>query len=745
MKNRFRFWRASAWSLLVLACAGLLASCLEFSQPQQKRYLTDAQGRALILHGANGSSSAKHAPDHLPWFEEAYVEREANEWGFNFVRFLVFWAAIEPEKGVYDEAYLDAVEARVKWYTDRGVHVVIDMHQDVYGYGVGGNGAPVWATETDGQTAGNVPLQDKFWWLGYIDPAVIAAFRNFWAYDQHRYLQDHYIAAFQHVASRFAGNPQVLGYDLMNEPFPGDLGKAIDGSFQRDWLPKFYQRLIPALRAVEPNKYLFFEPQSFGINFGFPAALPKIEDARSGDSRLVYAPHLYPLFLHEGVAYNDIDRQQMRDWAKNRSAELDLQQTPLVVGEIGGSDSTPGFGQYIDDAMAMLDQMGGGWAWWSNDPGSWGLVDGQGNETPKVNRLVRTYPRAIAGEPVTFSFIPGAADFSLHFKQKTGVSGPTEIFVPRRHYPDGWELEVSDPSGSWSSQYDNATQVLKIWTDPNQAEHRIRIHRKFQNIYAPYLGKCLGTDYGNTANWTQAVVWECGGSADQGWIIAGDNTIHSQKAPGQCLDVRSALQHNGNRVQLYQCNGSAAQKWYWDSGMLRSGLNWNKCLDVAYGGDSTIMQIWDCKGYDSQKFSQRAKTTHAYQALVSEAGGRCLDINGGAMASGTRVLAWSCHGASNQKWRYEASTGLVHSQKDSRYCLDGRGNTDADPAATGREWGIWRCTDSDNLRFYWAGSSLRPYRNLDLLMQADHTGNGAFVRQQAGDGSSPLSRWVFQP
>lgn len=745
MKNRFRPWRTAAWSLLVLACAGLLASCLEFSQPQQKRYLTDAQGRALILHGANASSSAKSAPDHLPWFDETYVAREANEWGFNFVRFLVFWAAIEPQKDVYDEAYLDAVEARVKWYTDRGVHVVIDMHQDVYGYGVGGNGAPVWATETDGQTAGNVPLQDKFWWLGYIDPAVIAAFRNFWEYDQHRYLQDHYIAAFQHVASRFAGNPQVLGYDLMNEPFPGDLGKAIDGSFQRDWLPEFYRRLIPALRSVEPNKYLFFEPQSFGINFGFPAALPKIEDTRSGDGRLVYAPHLYPMFLHEGVAYNDIDRQQMRDWAKNRSTELDLQQTPLVVGEIGGSDSTPGFGQYIDDALAMLDQMGGGWAWWANDPGSWGLVDGQGNETAKVNRLVRTYPRAIAGEPVTFSFIPGAADFNLHFKQKAGVSGPTEIFVPRRHYPDGWELEVSDPTGSWSSQYDNSTQVLKIWTDPNQAEHRIRIHRKFQNIYAPYLGKCLGTDYGNTANWTQAVIWECNGATDQGWIIASDNTIHSQKASGQCLDVKSALQHNGNRVQLYQCNGTAAQKWYWDSGMLRSGLNWNKCLDVAYGGDSTIMQIWDCQGLDSQQFSQRVVTTHVYKSLVNEASGRCLDINGGSMANGNRVLAWSCHGASNQKWRYEASTGLVHSQKDPRYCLDERGNTAADPAGTGKEWGIWRCTNSDNLRFFWTGNGLRPYRNPDLLMQADHTGNGAYVRQQAGDGSNPLARWVFQP
>lgn len=726
-----------AWLALLLASATLLASCLDFSQPAQTRYLTDAQGRALILHGVNVSSSAKHSADHQPFIDEAYVERSATDWGFNYVRYLVFWGAIEPEKGIYDEAYLNEVEKRVKWYTDRGVHVVIDMHQDVYGYGVGGNGAPAWATETDG-VAYTPWSVGQFWWLENLNPAIINAFKNFWAYDRHQYLQDHYIAAYQHLVQRFANTPGVLGYDLMNEPHPGDLGKAIDGSFQRDWLAQFYRRLIPALRQVEPNKYLFFEPQSFGINFGMPAALPKIEDSRVGPPKLVYAPHIYPLFLHEGAAYSDIDRSQMRDWSKHRAAELDLQQTPMVVGEIGGSDSTAGFGQFTDDVMAMMDHMGAGWAWWSADPGSWGLTDGQGNEMPKTARLVRTYPRAIAGEPIEFKFVAGAADFSLRFQDKAGVTGPTEIFVPKRHYPDGWQLEVSDAPGSWSSSYDERSQVLRLWTPTTGGEHRVRIHRQFQNIYLPQLGKCLETDTGYTGNGTRATVGECTGRNTQGWIIASDSTLHNGAAPGQCLDVNGAMTYNANKVQLWQCNGSNAQKWTWDNGLLRSALNWNKCLDVAYGGDSTVMQLWDCQGGAAQTFAQRAVTVHQYKPLKNEASGLCLDINGGSMSNGTAVIAWSCHSGANQQWRFEPSTGFVHSQKDPRYCLDNRGATGA-----GAAWGIWRCTDSNNLRFFWTGNTWRPYHNLDLVMQADGTGNGAAIKQQAGDGSAPLARWLM--
>ncbi len=461
------------YSLLVSLALFTTAGC--WQKPEQIHYLTDAQGRALILHGVNSSSSAKDpATGHLPWVTEEDVYQETVEWGFNFVRLLIFWDGIEPERGLYDEAYLDAVAERVRWYTDNGAYVMLDMHQDVYGHAVGGNGAPEWATETSLMDFFSLDFPGLPWWVKNIDPSVVAAYMNFWQYGQHQYLQDHYIAAWQKVAERFRDNPRVIAYDLMNEPHGGDLTRA-GGTFERTWLIDFYHRLIPAIREVDPDTYIVFEPQSLAINFGLASNLPYVHDSRDGERRLAYAPHMYPFTLHEGVTYNLLDQQQMRDWNRNRVNELNRQQVPLIVGEFGGSDSTPGFDLFLQDTLAMFDTMGAGWAYWSNDPGGWGLLDGDGNETPKVNHLVRPYARAIAGYPSLFSFDPDSRVFTLEYREKPGVSGETEIFVPQRHYPYGWELSVSDAEGTWSSRWDEEKQLLYLTLDSQAAEHRIQI------------------------------------------------------------------------------------------------------------------------------------------------------------------------------------------------------------------------------------------------------------------------------
>ncbi|MCG8312984.1 MAG: cellulase family glycosylhydrolase [Pseudomonadales bacterium] len=439
----------------------LVSGC--WQKPSNIQYLTDQQGRALILHGINSSSSAKNPETgHLPWVSPEDVYQETVEWGFNFVRLLIFWDGIEPEKGVYDSDYLDAVAERVKWYTDNGAYVMLDMHQDIYGHAVGGNGAPEWATETSLMERFSLDFAGLPWWIKNIDPSVIAAFMNFWQYDQHRYLQDHYIAAWQHVARRFKDNPRVIAYDLMNEPHAGDLAKAASFRFEATWLIGLYDRLIPALREIDQDKWLAFEPQSLAVNFGLPSKLPFVSDTRVGERRLAYAPHIYPFALHEGIAYNLVDKKQMLDWNRHRSAELDLQQVPLIVGEFGGSDNTPGFGQYLIDVLAMFDTMGASWAYWSNDPGSWGLLDGEGNETAKVDHLVRPYARAIAGQPLGFGYDPETQHYWLSFIDKIGVTAETEIFIPKRHFPHGWQLHLAQPQQLHEARWDQERQILSI-------------------------------------------------------------------------------------------------------------------------------------------------------------------------------------------------------------------------------------------------------------------------------------------
>ena len=181
-----------------------------WAPPDNARFITDEQGRALILHGINVSNTSKYDPDRVPWVAPADVDRLADDFGFNFARYLITWDGLEPTQGVIDTAYLDRIAVRMDWFADAGIYVVLDMHQDVYGpvdsdgRTIGGNGHPAWSFQTDGLPFVANPLS---WFLGYWQPALMRAFDKFWDHENHPALQDHYAAAWAAVAERFKDHP----------------------------------------------------------------------------------------------------------------------------------------------------------------------------------------------------------------------------------------------------------------------------------------------------------------------------------------------------------------------------------------------------------------------------------------------------------------------------------------------------------------------------------------------------------
>ena len=92
-----------------------------------------------------------------------------------------------------------------------------------------------------------------------------------------------------------------------------------------------------------------------------------------------------------------------------------------------------------------------------------------------MDLLVRTYPRAVAGTPTSFEYAPDTRVFFVEFEDRDGVSGPTELYIPAaRHYPEGWELSVSAPDGSWSQAWDAEREVLSVTIDA-EGPHRIEV------------------------------------------------------------------------------------------------------------------------------------------------------------------------------------------------------------------------------------------------------------------------------
>ena len=137
-------------------------------------------GRRAILRGANLAGAHKNAP-YFGFHQPADYARVRDDWGMNTIRFLILWAGIEPEKGTYDDAYLDGVVERIGWAKDAGLNVVLDMHQDVYGEGFSGDGAPRWTCDEARYQAFKPAAQ---WFLNYLDPNVAACIDGFYASDE---------------------------------------------------------------------------------------------------------------------------------------------------------------------------------------------------------------------------------------------------------------------------------------------------------------------------------------------------------------------------------------------------------------------------------------------------------------------------------------------------------------------------------------------------------------------------------
>jgi len=233
----------------------------------------DPYGRTLMLRGVNlgGSSKVPSRPDgatHKPegFFnhrEVSFVGRpfpldEADEhyrrlraWGLTLLRFVITWEAIEHAgPGKYDQEYLDYLHNVVARAAKYGLTVFIDMHQDMWSRFSGGDGAPGWTLEAAGfdlagfkdtgaaivhQTHGD-PLPKMIWGTNGSKLAAASMFTFFFGgidfapllqvegESIQKYLQRRYIEAMLQVVHRLKDLPNVIGYDIMNEPLTGYIG-----------------------------------------------------------------------------------------------------------------------------------------------------------------------------------------------------------------------------------------------------------------------------------------------------------------------------------------------------------------------------------------------------------------------------------------------------------------------------------------------------------------------------------------
>jgi endoglycosylceramidase len=411
--------------------------------------LFDEAGRQIILHGTAYSGM------EFGWFDYQPADfAQIAGWGFDVVRLPIGWAYLEPEFGSWDDGYLTDVVDRVVGYAhDAGLRVILDMHQWHWCTDAGGCGMPNW---TCADYAG-LP-QPESWILASGD------------FFQHPDYLDEFVAAWDRVAAYFADDERIWAFELWNEPLAG--ARSLPWFCENQLFRPLFERLIAAIRAHDQHAYIVIEP-AVTNQWGFPYVMKSLPD-----DRLVYAPHLYPLFTSIGQQGYVFPKSYLQFLIDKAQREADAAALPFLLGEWGMSAQAERVGDYVTDVTAMLDQLLAHDIFWNyaRDDNN-GLLNPDGSEkTVFLDALSRPYPTATTGRLVSFGFDPATRVFRMDFTNSDAGPPATEIYVPAaRHYPNGFAVSSSDAAGAWSWTFDAAAQKLTVVADPNAEEHEITI------------------------------------------------------------------------------------------------------------------------------------------------------------------------------------------------------------------------------------------------------------------------------
>lgn len=277
------------------------------SQQQIKAKITDLIGAELC-----GKFYEKWLSNHVT---KTDIDSLA-KWGFNSVRlpmhYNLFTLPIELEPHPNENTWLskgfELTDSLVSWCKANNMYVILDLHA-----APGGQGKDVNISDYD-------PTKPSLWESNLNKKKTIAL----WA----------------RIAEHYKDEPNIGGYDLLNEPNWTFENKDVHG--REDLLNKdiweLYIEISKAIRKVDKKHILFIEGNGWGNNFnGLPG---------KWDDNMVLSFHKY---------WNPNTQQSIKPFIQLRK-KYDI---PLWLGESGENSN-----KWFTDCIRLVEKNHIGWSWW---------------------------------------------------------------------------------------------------------------------------------------------------------------------------------------------------------------------------------------------------------------------------------------------------------------------------------------------------------------------------------------------
>jgi len=222
--------------------------------------------------------------------------------GFNSVRvpFSYRLFVMEGEPARLEGVGYEMLDRVVGWCRREGLYVVLDMH-----------GAP------GGQTGDNI---DDSWGYPFLFESTEA--------------QDLTVRLWRKLAARYANEPTVIGYDLLNEP----IAHYFDAAHFNPRLEPLYKKIVKAVREVDRNHVIFLGGAQWDTNFKVFG--PPFDD------KLAYTFHKYWMEVKQEAVQEYVDFSQKHN-------------VPLYMGESGENTD-----EWIASFRELLERNRIGWCFW---------------------------------------------------------------------------------------------------------------------------------------------------------------------------------------------------------------------------------------------------------------------------------------------------------------------------------------------------------------------------------------------
>lgn len=200
---------------------------------------------------------------------------------------------------------------------------------------------------------------------------------DFW---NHRHFADRVVHLWEALAEHYRGNPWVAGYNPVNEP-ADHTGEAIG---------PFYDRLVAAIRAVDPDHVLFLDGNTYSTDFSM---------FRDPYPNTVYTAHDYALpgiVADAGypgtVRGRFVDRAVLAETFAERTRFMRETGTPIWIGEFGPiftgePERDAQRRRLLADQLEIYAEHGASWSLWTyKDIGMQGLVHVRA-DSPYLRRI----------------------------------------------------------------------------------------------------------------------------------------------------------------------------------------------------------------------------------------------------------------------------------------------------------------------------------------------------------------------